>query len=144
MKFEKLKFEHLSQMAEIESEAFASPWTINMFIPELASEYAHYIVGVVDDKVVCYGGFHQSFDEAHIMNIAVKKEFRGCGYGKLLLSHMIAKAKLLGIDKATLEVSVNNVVAFSLYEQYGFATAGIRKNYYSDGSDAIIMWADLK
>ncbi|HKL94496.1 MAG TPA: ribosomal protein S18-alanine N-acetyltransferase [Clostridia bacterium] len=143
MRFERLKFEHLAQMAEIEKEAFDKPWTVNMFIPELASDDAHYLVGVESDEVVCYGGFHKIFDEGHIMNIAVKKEYRGQGLGRQLVSAMIARAKLLGINNVTLEVSAENPVALKLYDEYGFKSYGLRPKYYENGSDAVIMWKEI-
>ena len=72
MKLEPLRFEHLQQMAKIESEAFDMPWTVNMFIPELSAPEATYLVGTRESEVLCYGGFHSVLDEAHITNIAVK------------------------------------------------------------------------
>lgn len=143
MIFEPLRYEHLKQMAAIEPEAFSAPWTERMFIPEVESDGAFYKVGVNGSEVICYGGFHKIFDEAHITNIAVKKEYRGKGYGKLLLSELISLAKLNGVNSMTLEVSVNNHRARNLYESFGFVPSGIRKKYYPDGADAIIMWKNL-
>ena len=46
-----------------------------------------------------------------------------------------------GITALTLEVRLSNAAAQELYRRFGFAPAGIRKNYYSDANeDAIIMW----
>lgn len=144
MRLERLKFEHLEQMAQIEREAFDMPWSVNMFIPEVATADSHYLVGVEgENEVVCYGGFHKVFDEGHIMNIAVKKEWRGKGFSRQLMNALIARAKLIGIDKMTLEVSSVNEIAQKLYYSYGFKEAGLRKGYYADGSDAIIMWTDI-
>ena len=39
----------------------------------------------------------------------------------------------------TLEVRRSNYVAIHLYEQCGFLSAGIRKNYYADSEDAVLM-----
>jgi hypothetical protein len=42
----------------------------------------------------------------------------------------------------TLEVRVSNVGAQAMYRQFGFETAGVRKNYYAEtNEDALIMWA---
>ena len=145
MIFEPLKFEHLSQMAEIESEAFDAPWTVNMFIPEVSSPNAHYLVGVRDGgEVICYGGFHKVLDEAHITNIAVKKAERGKGLGKLLLSMLIATAREIGAMHITLEVKTINTPAVKLYESFGFKVEGIRKKYYDNKYDAYIMWLHLE
>lgn len=143
MKFESLRYEHLRQMAQIEREAFDQPWTENMFIPEVEDENAYYIVGVRGDEVICYGGFHKVLDEAHITNIAVKSTDRGRGIGKLLMSELLARAKLVGVKYVTLEVRQNNYVAIKMYEEFGFRTEGIRKRYYNNMYDALIMWLTL-
>lgn len=140
MKFEPLKFEHLQQMAEIEREAFDQPWTVNMFIPEVENENAHYVVGVRGDEVICYGGFHKILDEAHITNIAVKKGERGRGIGKFLMSELLARAKMLGVKSVTLEVRSDNIPALNMYESFGFTVEGVRRKYYNNMYDALIMW----
>lgn len=140
MKFEPLKFEHLQQMAEIEREAFDQPWTVNMFIPEVENENAHYVVGVRGDEVICYGGFHKILDEAHITNIAVKKGERGRGTGKFLMSELLARAKMLGVKSVTLEVRSDNIPALNMYESFGFTVEGVRRKYYNNMYDALIMW----
>lgn len=140
MKFEPLKFEHLKQMAEIEREAFDQPWTVNMFIPEVEDENANYVVGVRGDEVICYGGFHKILDEAHITNIAVKKGERGRGIGKFLMSELLSRAKILGVKSVTLEVRSDNIPALNMYESFGFRVEGVRKKYYNNMYDALIMW----
>ncbi len=140
MKFEKLRFEHLKQMAQIEREAFSTPWTETMFIPEIEDENAHYLVGTRQDEVVCYGGYHLIFDEAHITNIAVKSTERGKGLGKFLLSALIEDAKKAGANSMTLEVKHSNEVAIKMYESFGFTVEGIRKRYYNNVDDAYVMW----
>ncbi|MEG1529819.1 MAG: ribosomal protein S18-alanine N-acetyltransferase [Clostridia bacterium] len=143
MRFEPLKFEYLSQMAEIEREAFDMPWTVNMFIPEVESENATYIVGVQDGEVLCYGGFHKVFDEAHITNIAVKSTARGHGVGQFMMSTLIAKARELDIKHMTLEVRDTNEIAIKMYLGFGFKVEGIRKKYYNNKNDALVMWLDI-
>lgn len=143
MKFEPLKFEHLRQMAQIEREAFDMPWTEAMFIPEVEDENAHYVVGVRGDEVVCYGGYHKVLDEAHITNIAVKAGERGKGIGKFLMSELIARAKNAGVKYITLEVRDDNEAAIKLYLSFGFTVEGVRKKYYSNKYDALIMWMSV-
>ena len=44
-----------------------------------------------------------------------------------------------------LEVRSSNHAARKLYENFGFAVQGVRRNYYTEtGEDAVIMSADLK
>ncbi len=130
-------------MAQIEQEAFDQPWSERMFIPEVEDENAYYLVGVRDDEVICYGGFHKVLDEAHITNIAVRADSRGRGIGTLLMSELISRARLLGVKYMTLEVRDNNENAIKLYKSFGFTVEGIRKRYYNNVRDALIMWATL-
>lgn len=143
MRFEPLKYEHLAQMAEIEKEAFDTPWTVAMFIPELCAEDAFYTVAVRGEEVIGYGGFHKVIDEGHITNIAVKNTERGRGIGKFLMATLISKAREQGVERMTLEVNVNNARAIHLYESYGFKGVGVRKKYYNGRDDALIMWLDV-
>ena len=144
MRFEPLRYEHLRQMAEIEKEAFDMPWTENMFIPEVNSANATYVVGTRGEEVICYGGFHTVLDEAHITNIAVKSTSRGKGIGRFLFAPLLAKAKEAGAKLVTLEVKTTNTAAISLYESFGFKVAGVRKRYYNNLYDAYVMWLDLE
>jgi ribosomal-protein-alanine N-acetyltransferase len=143
MRFEPLEYSHLSQMAEIEREAFDMPWTEAMFIPEVQSENAVYLVGVRGGEVICYGGFHRVLDEAHITNIAVKSAERGKGIGKLLMSMLMAKARESGVRTMTLEVKENNLAAIKMYQGFGFVVDGIRKRYYANKFDALLMHAEI-
>lgn len=143
MKFEPLRYEHLRQMAQIEQDAFDQPWSERMFIPEVEDENAYYLVGVRGDEVICYGGFHKVLDEAHITNIAVRADSRGRGIGTLLMSELISRARMLGVKYMTLEVRDNNENAIKLYKSFGFTVEGIRKKYYNNVHDALIMWATL-
>ena len=140
MRFEPLRYEHLRQMAEIEKEAFDMPWTENMFIPEVNSANATYVVGTRGEEVICSGGFHTVLDEAHITNIAVKSTSRGKGIGRFLFATLLAKAKEAGAKLVTLEVKTTNTAAISLYESFGFKVAGVGKRYYNNLYDAHVMW----
>jgi ribosomal-protein-alanine N-acetyltransferase len=40
----------------------------------------------------------------------------------------------------TLEVRASNTAAQELYRRFGFAPVGVRKQYYENIEDAIVMW----
>ena len=79
-------------------------------------------------------------DEAHIILLGVRSEYRRCGLGSLLLCSLLSAARARGSCHATLEVRASNLPARSLYERFGFAVAGCRPGYYDDEEDAIVMW----
>jgi ribosomal-protein-alanine N-acetyltransferase len=55
----------------------------------------------------------------------------------LALAHDIIER---GCVAWTLEVRASSVGAQDLYRGFGFAPAGVRKNYYDNSEDAIVMW----
>ncbi len=143
MRFESLSYDHLPQIAAIEAATFASPWTENMFKPDVEDANAYYVVGVEAEEVVCYGGFHKVLDEAQMANIAVKEKYRGKGLGKMLVKKLLELAKSIGVKSVTLEVRADNAVGIRLYESFGFRTEGVRRKYYENEHDALIMWLNL-
>ena len=54
------------------------------------------------------------------------------------MSDMIKRCKKLNINKLLLEVSQSNITAEKFYSRFDFSTVGIRKNYYKDGSNALL------
>ncbi len=85
--------------------------------------------------VLGYGGLWQIADEAHISTIATHPDWRGQGYGELLLAAMCGKAQRLRASYIVLEVRVGNLVAQRLYQKYGFSRVGRRRNYYHNNKE---------
>ena len=77
-------------------------------------------------------------DEAQINYFSIKQKFRRKGYGSNLMSHLINESEKLRIKKLLLEVSEKNSVAEIFYSKFNFLTVGRRKNFYKDGSDAVL------
>lgn len=93
--------------------------------------------------VAGFVGIWYMVDEAHIVSIGVRNEFRGFGIGELMLIAAIEQATQLESRVVTLEVRVSNYVAHNLYKKFGFSERGIRKGYYTDNrEDALIMTTD--
>jgi len=143
--FRSMRLEDISHIYAIESEAFSAPWSEGAFYNELTSNhFAHYMVMEYDGDIAGYGGMWVIIDEAHVTNIAVRKEYRGRKLGERLLCELMNTASFLGAKRMTLEVRVSNEVARNLYVKLGFVESGVRKGYYSDNQeDALIMWAEL-
>ena len=88
-----------------------------------------------------------SSEESHLLNVGVKKEKRGQGFGEQILNKMFLAAEVMGSKKIILEVRVSNNVAYSLYEKLGFEEISIRRNYYrlpKGREDAFVMSKTLK
>ena len=79
------------------------------------------------------------FEDAEILNVAVAPSFRRRGLGKALLLALEEYAKKQGAERLLLEVREGNVSARGLYDSFGFSAFGVRKNYYEDGENAVVM-----
>ena len=77
-------------------------------------------------------------DEAQINYFAVSKKFINKGFGSHLMNHLIKVCEKININKLLLEVSDSNVTAEKFYSRFDFLTVGMRKNYYKDGTDAVL------
>ena len=139
----------LPEIMAIERESFASPWTEGMFAKEIDSAHSMCLcvrINLEDKSVVgAYIIFWLVADEAHLHNLAVKKEYRNQGLAFGLMKAMNQIAGVNKITSQTLEVRESNTEAIKLYRKCGFVVKGIRPLYYMETKeDALIMWADVK
>lgn len=77
--------------------------------------------------------------EAQLVDIAVRPQDRGRGFGRALLDGAVLAARSWGSSQMTLEVSAANEPALRLYRRAGFQIVGRRPKFYNDRSDAILM-----
>jgi [ribosomal protein S18]-alanine N-acetyltransferase len=135
---------HVPQVLDIERRVYPRPWTMTLFLSEIVQRSTRfYIVARVRRRVVGYAGLMVFGDEAHVTNIAVDPDVHRRKVAARLLFALITEARRRGATACTLEVRVANHAAQGLYQQFGFAPVGIRKNYYAEtGEDALIMWAE--
>lgn len=142
---EKMTKEHLNQIKDILEEQFDEFWNENVLKSELENRLSTYIVAIDEqNKVVGYAGIWKpTEDEAHITNIVTRKENRQHKVATNMLEELIKIAKDQNLKTITLEVNVNNTPAIHLYQKYQFEQVGIRKKYYSNCDDALIMTLKL-
>lgn len=140
----KMNLDDLNSIKNILISDFDDFWNYNILKQELECDNSHFIVVKNENfEILGFAGFKAIVDEADIMNIVVKKNFRNNGIGYFLLDNLISFARDLNLNVITLEVSEKNLTAISLYKKFGFEKLGIRKNYY-DGFDGFIMSKKLK
>ena len=85
-----------------------------------------------------YAVFYDTFDSIDLFEIAISKEKQGKGYGNTLLSYT-ADIFCKNGRKIFLEVNENNEKAIRLYKKNGFEEISVRKNYYGNNQNAVIM-----
>ncbi len=125
----------------IERASFTTPWPPQAYRQELESNrLAAYLVGLIGEEIVAYGGIWLMVDEAHVTTFAVHPRYRRRRIGERLLLSLLDLSVDRHAREATLEVRLSNLAARRLYEKYGFRPVGLRPRYYSDNQeDALIM-----
>ena len=131
----------LKAVQAIEQESFHDSWAVESWLAELNSSLANYIVLEQDGIIKGFAGFWLIAGEAQVTRVAVAKDERGKGLGRILTEALIDAAWQENAEAVTLEVRKSNIAAQTVYEQTGFTVSGVRPNYYVDNKeDAIIMW----
>ncbi len=138
-----MKQTDLDDVMAVEEVAFASPWNRGMYLRELERLDACYLTAKSGRLLIGYGGVLVILDEAHIMTLAVRDDYRRQGIAMRILLELIGRAEEMEAHFLTLEVRKSNQPAISLYEKLGFQIMGERKHYYIDNlENALIMWTD--
>ena len=115
-----------------------SLWTKKQWSNEFKREGVKIFGLLLSNFVIGICAYQVVLDEAQINYFAVKQEFRKRGYGSFLMKYLIELYEKLDINKILLEVSQENNAAQKFYDRFNFSTVGIRKNYYKDGSNALL------
>ena len=140
LEIRRLSYADLPQVIAIERRAFPTPWSLAMFVLELSKPSGICLAAVRDGRIVGYLICSRYDTVWHVMNVAVDDRLRRRGIATTLLSHLFERADEPG-EQYTLEVRTSNAPAISLYERFGFRSAGLRRGYYHDNKeDAVIMW----
>ncbi len=131
----------LKVVQAIEQESFHDSWAVESWLAELNSSITKYIVLEQEGIIKGFAGFWLIAGEAQVTRVAVAKDERGKGLGKMLTEALVAAAWKEGAEAVTLEVRKSNLTAQTVYAKTGFTVSGVRPNYYEDNrEDAIIMW----
>lgn len=133
-----LAVDHLPAIHAIEQAVFADPWPASGFL-EIASLSDRNWVAVSGADVVGYLITQWIVDEIHILNIAVAPHCQHHGIGGRLLEFLLGCGRDAGMRDVFLEVRPTNAAALALYERFGFARLALRKSYYPNGEDALVM-----
>ena len=109
----------------------------------LHNKMSRYFIALVDKKRAAYVGSWLTIPNAEILNLFVLEEYRGQGIGKKLIDEVIKVCDKEKIDMLTLEVRVSNKYAIKMYEDIGFKVGTVRKKYYENKEDALLMILSL-
>ena len=140
--FEQMVAADLPQVMELERLAFPNPWTPGLFLHELKLSFSRLHLarsGNGQRRLLGYVCWWLVGDEVHILNLAEHPDARRGGIGRAWVERVLADAASQHAGSVSLEVRRDNHVAVALYRALGFTEIGLRRNYYGQGDDAVIM-----
>lgn len=128
----------------IENEAMGSDaWTALMIEDDLHQNSRTWWMAVNEGVLVGYAGAMLAGDELQLLKVAVVPNFQRQGVASALMQKLAEDGRNLAANTMSLEVRSSNAGAIHFYKELGFTERGIRKRYYSDGEDAVIMSCDI-
>jgi ribosomal-protein-alanine N-acetyltransferase len=129
-------------MALVEAAAASHPWDAAALASTLDAPTT--VAFVADSPgVVGHVVASQVADEGEIFTIAVHPDARRQGLARALLDAVEASWRAHCVVTGWLEVRVDNPGAIALYEATGWTRTGVRRGYYDDGTDAVVMQRTL-
>ncbi|VAX33466.1 Ribosomal-protein-S18p-alanine acetyltransferase [hydrothermal vent metagenome] len=140
----KMTVSDIPEVAAIERESFSTPWTEASFFSEINSPASICRVALSGDSLIGYICASCILDEGHILNLAVRPDYRRKGIGRRLVLSVLKELRTCGCKKIFLEVRASNTDAIKLYESAGFRMLGLMRGYYFlPKEDAVIMGLQL-
>ena len=115
-----------------------SLWSKNQWANEFKKEGIQVFGLLIKNLLVGICVIQVVLDETQIHYFVINQHYRLKGFGSYLMSYLIKNCEKLNLKKLLLEVSQSNLTAERFYSRFDFSTVGIRKNYYKDGSHALL------
>lgn len=127
------------RIEELEKLYFKSPWNLSMLNSCFAANNFYGLVFEDDGRVIAYIGCAYDEWDVDVLNVCVDKDYRRQKLATKMFEEAFKHFRELKAERIFLEVRVSNVGAIKLYESLGFAIVGIRKKYYENTEDALVM-----
>ncbi|MDQ0465200.1 ribosomal-protein-alanine N-acetyltransferase [Caulobacter ginsengisoli] len=126
------------RLAAIHASAFDEVWGEKAFA-DLLSQPGMFGLATDQGLILC----RHVVDEGEVVTLAVTPAARRQGQARALIEAAQVVLVQLGAATLFLEVSAENPAAINLYAGLGFEQVGRRRDYYADGSDALVMRLSL-
>lgn len=140
-----LKKDDVDKILEIQQHVFMSQYKDDLMSKEKLLSYIseHYIYGYLSKSGNIKGFIVIKLEDTNVRIYELASIKSGRGIGTKLLNYVIEESKRDNFETLSLEVDTNNTTAINLYEEFGFNTKEVLKNYYENGDNAYHMYLEL-
>lgn len=140
MQIKKISKKDLDQLVNISLEQFKNESWSNEQYTEADNDNNYVFLGCFDnEKLLSFLVANESTDDVNILMLATSENNKNNGYAKSLIEYLQSYVKKQS-KTLSLEVKENNLSAINLYTKLEFKVVYVRKHYYKDGQNAIIMF----
>ncbi len=144
----------ISAVMALDRLAFSDPWPESAYVQEIYfNPLARYFVLELlpsqphwrrpwkprTSNLIGFVGMRVEQTRGHISTLAIHPDWRGLGFGELLLITALQQAVKMKAVTVMLEVRPSNTIAQNLYTKYHFLPIGRHAHYYQDGEDAQLL-----
>jgi ribosomal-protein-alanine N-acetyltransferase len=141
----RMQLTDLPDVLRNERRGYTHPLTEGIFRDCLRNGQECWLL-MCSDQNVGHGILSVAAGESHLLNVCVHPDFQGHGFGRILVEHLLERARTGEASTIFLEVRPSNVAACELYDKLGFNEVGIRENYYPSNigrEDALVLAKEL-
>ena len=141
----RMQLTDLPDVLRNERQGYTHPWTEGIFRDCLRNGQECWLL-MCSDQNVGHGILSVAAGESHLLNVCVHPDFQGHGFGRILVEHLLERARTGEASTIFLEVRPSNVAACEMYDKLGFNEVGIRENYYPSNvgrEDALVLAKEL-
>ena len=135
----RINYDDVSKIVELENNTLGTTLGEKMIDMAIRSPLAYYYCYVENNKLLGYISTMFDGEIVEILNFCVDKEYQHQGIGKKLISYVLSYLNTLGAKSSILEVRESNINAINLYKKIGYKQISVRKNYYSNGENALVL-----
>ena len=141
----RMQLADLPDVLRNERLGYMHPWTEGIFRDCLRNGQECWLL-MSSGQNVGHGILSVAAGESHLLNVCVHPDFQGHGFGRIIVEHVLARARAGEASTIFLEVRPSNVAACELYDKLGFNEVGVRENYYPSKvgrEDALVLAKEL-
>ncbi|MBR4496863.1 MAG: ribosomal protein S18-alanine N-acetyltransferase [Acholeplasmatales bacterium] len=135
----RLKEDDILKIVELENSTLNTSLGYDMLKSSLENEMAYFFVLEENEKILGYISTMFDGQIVEILNFCVDNNYQHKGLGTKILAFIDNYFIKLNAESIILEVRDKNINAIKIYEKFGFKKIHVRKNYYSNGDDALIL-----
>ena len=138
-----LEKEHILEVVSLEERHLEETLGFEMLQAELHNKYAYFYVALDNEIVIGYIGAWIIEGTTDMINFVVDERYQHQGIGQALIKKIIEDSINNNSKEILLEVRDKNIQAIKFYQLQGFKEIAIRKEYYKNKDNALILRKEL-